>query len=361
MPSLGRLLASLVLLAAPLVAAAAPAGPQVPPAILAPPPTGGGPVLVEARFDLADLNRLDEENEIFEFAGTLTVTWNDPRQAFDPKVEGTAEKIFQGAFQFDEISPGWFPQVVLLNGAGMYEKSGTVLRVRPDGTSTLVESIVASATCDLGMRRYPFDRHRLAASFAVLGFAGDEIAFTLPADGAPAVASRATIPQWEIRGATAEVAARNAGPVEASAFTLAIDVARIPFYVMRLIVLPLALIVTMSFSVFWMDRSSLGDRINVSFIGILTAVAYQIVMGDKLPRIAYATVIHGFLSLSFITMCLTVMVNLTVGAMDKRKRFDLGDRVDYACRWLFPLAYFGTLAIGFTIMTLAFDADEGMS
>jgi hypothetical protein len=84
-------------------------------------------------------------------------------------------------------------------------------------------------------------------------------------------------------------------------------------------------------------------------------------MGDKLPRIAYATVIHGFLSLSFITMCLTVMVNLTVGAMDKRKRFDLGDRVDYACRWLFPLAYFGTLAIGFTIMTLAFDADEGMS
>ena len=127
------------------------------------------------------------------------------------------------------------------------------------------------------------------------------------------------------------------------------------------IALPLALIVTMSFSVFWMDRSSLGDRINVSFIGILTAVAYQIVMGDKLPRIAYVTVIHGFLSLSFATMCLTVLVNLTVGAMDKRKRFDLGDRIDYTCRWLFPLAYFGTLLVGVAIMALTFRPDEGLS
>lgn len=364
MPFAARVLwlVCLVPLLAPWPWAAAQASPPgVPSAILAPPPTGGGPVLVEARFDLADLNRLDEEGETFEFAGVLTLVWKDPRQAFDPAVEGTIEKVFQGAYQFDEISPGFFPQVVLLNGAGMYEKSGTVLRVRPDGTSTLVETVVASATCDLGMRRYPFDRHGLAARFAVLGFAADEIAFTLPADGGRAVASEATIPQWKIRGATAEVGPSGAGAGEPSTYTVTIDVERIPFYVMRLIVLPLALIVTMSFSVFWMDRSSLGDRINVSFIGILTAVAYQIVMGDKLPRIAYVTLIHGFLSLSFITMCLTVVVNLTVGAMDKRKRFDLGDRIDYACRWAFPLAYYGTLAIGVVVMVLSYGADEGAS
>lgn len=361
MPNPGRLLASLLglLLLAPLAAPAAAA--QVPAANLAPPPSAGGPVLVEASFDLGDLNRLDEENETFDFTGILTLRWKDPRSAFDPAVEGVAEKVYQGSFQFDEISPGWFPQAVLLNEAGTFDKHGTILRILPDGTSTLVETVVASATCDLGMRRYPFDRHRLAATFALLGFDRSEVAFTQPAPAAEGVQTRASIPQWEIRGVSTAVEGRKAGPVEASAFVIAIDVARFPFYVMRLIVLPLALIVTMSFSVFWMDRSSLGDRINVSFIGILTAVAYQIVMGDKLPRIAYATVIHGFLSLSFITMCLTVVVNLTVGAMDKRKRFDLGDRVDYACRWIFPLAYFGVLAIGFAIMMLSFDADAGMS
>ena len=27
------------------------------------------------------------------------------------------------------------------------------------------------------------------------------------------------------------------------------------------------------------------------------------------------------------------------GTMDKRQRFELGDRIDYACRWAFPLGY----------------------
>ena len=90
-----------------------------------------------------------------------------------------------------------------------------------------------------------------------------------------------------------------------------------------------------------MDRSSLGDRIGVSFIGILTGVAYQLVMNENLPRIAYVTLMHGFLNLSFLAMCATVVVNLVVGAHDKRGNHELGDRIDRRCRWVFPLAYVG--------------------
>jgi hypothetical protein len=42
-----------------------------------------------------------------------------------------------------------------------------------------------------------------------------------------------------------------------------------------------------------MERSSLGDRMSVSFIGILAAVAYQVVMSEMLPRIAYVTVMNA--------------------------------------------------------------------
>ena len=66
------------------------------------------------------------------------------------------------------------------------------------------------------------------------------------------------------------------------------------FYMSRLVILPLVVIVLLSFSVFWMDRSSVGDRLGVSFIGILTGVAYQLVMSDHLPRISYVTLMHGF-------------------------------------------------------------------
>ena len=68
----------------------------------------------------------------FEFTGVLTLTWQDPRQAFDPAVVGVEETIFQGSYQFNELATGWYPQVVLVNESGLYQKNGVVLRVQPD-------------------------------------------------------------------------------------------------------------------------------------------------------------------------------------------------------------------------------------
>ena len=121
---------------------------------------------------------------------------------------------------------------------------------------------------------------------------------------------------------------------------------------MRLIVLPLSFIVMLSWSVFWMDRSSLGDRINVSFVGILTAAAYQIVAGDIMPHVSDLTLLNGFVSISFWIMCATVVVNLVVGSADKQGQFQRGDRIDRRCRVIFPLAYAGLLLVAAAIAFL---------
>lgn len=308
------------------------------------PPPGNKPVVVRAAFELQDINSIDDEEETFEFNGTLTLTWKDPRQAFDPAQAGVAEKIYQGAYQFDEISPAWYPQVHLVNQSGMCETTAVILRLRPDGTATLVSTINATAEADFSMRRYPFDRHHLEAVFAIPGFTSDELAFE--AQSASAVPG-IQVSQWNIRGVKA--AARN----DASAFprfVVAVDVARQSLFTLRLVVLPLALIVALSWSVFWMERSSLGDRISVSFVGILTAVAYQIVVGDLLPHVAYVTLMHAFLNVSFFMMCATVVINLAVGHCDRNGRGELGDVIDLRCRWIFPLAYLVSLILGFVIM-----------
>jgi hypothetical protein len=124
---------------------------------------------------------------------------------------------------------------------------------------------------------------------------------------------------------------------------VSVDVQRQSWFERRLVVIPLIVIVLLSFSVFWMDRSSLGDRINVSFIGILTAVAYQLVMNDQLPRISYVTLMHGFLNISFLTVSATVVISLVVGNLDQRGEAELGNRIDRRCRWIFPLVYFGLI------------------
>jgi len=64
------------------------------------PPTKAGPVVVRARFEFHDILEINDGEEMFEFSGVLTLTWNDPRQTFEPAVAGVDEKVFQGAYQF---------------------------------------------------------------------------------------------------------------------------------------------------------------------------------------------------------------------------------------------------------------------
>jgi hypothetical protein len=328
------------------------------PHFLLAPPNGRGPVVVRAAFEIHDVNEINDVLEVFEFTGVLTLTWKDPRQAFEPSAE-VNEKVFQGNYQFNELATGWYPQVVLANESGLYQKSGVVLRVQPDGTSTLIETINAAAEVDLDLRWFPFDDHRLEAIFEVLGFDRDEIILQAePASERSLLGRSVRLPQWIITGFSTSIrdgSASYAGRKRVSStLVVSVDVERKSFYVSRLVSFPLFVIVFLSFSVFWMDRSSLGDRISISFIGILTGVAYQLVMGDVLPRISYVTLMHAFLTLSFVTMCATVVVNLIVGSLDKRGSYELGDRIDRRCRWIFPLAYPGLILVIFGAASVLF-------
>lgn len=320
------------------------------------PPKGDGPAVVQAGFELRDINEVDDAAETFEFSGVLRLTWRDERRAFDPGEAGIDEKIYQGSYQVNEISPGWFPQLVLINESGLFEKHGVILRVESDGTSTLVETVNAVAEADLDLRRYPFDRHRLEATFEVLGSDNSEVVLQAESEAASPFDDQVHTPQWALVGVRTTTQDRNVSYAGrrgvASAFVVSMDVERESFFMVRLVVFPLALIVMLSWSVFWMERSSLADRISISFIGILTAVAYQMVVSEIQPHISYMTLMHGFLNLSFIIMGLTVVINLLVGALDQQGRHETGDRVDRWCRWIFPLTYFGLIAVmvGVTFM-----------
>lgn len=315
--------------------------PQAYDASLLTPPTKGGPVVVRVGFRVEDIDEVNEENETFEFTGVLSLAWQDERLAFDPAAEGLKEKVYQGDYQFNELSPSWFPQVVLVNSSGQVEQQGVVLRGLPDGNQILLSKITAVAKTKLDLRWFPFDRQNLKAVFEVLGFDNREV--ILKAHEAVPL-SDVWLPQWRIAKfdmfTLYRVATHSKNGSEASTFVASFSVERISFYIVRLVVLPLLVIVLLSFSVFWMDRLSLGDRINVSFIGILTAVAYQLLMNEIMPRIDYATWIDGFLSVSFLLMVGAAVVNLAVGRLEQDGRVEVAHSIDHVCRWLFPVTYF---------------------
>ena len=325
--------------------------------ILLSPPTSEQPIEVRIGFQLFDVVQIDETTETFEFSGILTVEWKDVRQAFDPAIEGVPVKFYQGSFQFNEIATSWYPEISLLNSVGAFEKGEPLLRIFPDGTSILVTPINATAKSELKLRKYPFDSQNLRIFFGIPGYAESEL--KLRTLEVPSMSyDNIRIPQWNVlamRSMTESILPTAPGSKEQpSVLVFELDVKRQPAYIMRLVVLPLFLVVILSWSVFWMDRASVGDRMGVSFVGLLTAVAYQIVLGDIMPHISYLTPVNVFVNISFMIMCASIVVNLIVGELNRENRAAAADAVDNRCKVVFPIVYGTLLLISALIFTFVF-------
>ncbi|MEN8108272.1 MAG: hypothetical protein ABFS22_09720 [Pseudomonadota bacterium] len=174
------------------------------------PPSSDGPTVVRAVFQLQDVVEINDEAETFQFTGVLTLTWQDRRQVFDPEKEQVQEKIYQGNYQFNEVSPSWYPQVVLANESGMYESYGVLLRVLPDGTSTLIQTVSAIAEANFRMRRYPFDEQRLEAVFQMIGFDSSEVTFDVDPRSVDSSWRGVQISQWDLAAINASTGQQTA-------------------------------------------------------------------------------------------------------------------------------------------------------
>jgi hypothetical protein len=311
------------------------------------PPSGDGPLVVNIGFLLSNINAIEEEDETFDFEGVLSMHWKDSRLAFDPSETGYDQLFYQGNYQFSEVFNGWWPQIFLANEAGRYESEGVMLRVTPDGDVYYTEEIDGIAKSSLQLARYPFDKQELQLIFEVLGFSKNQV--IMSADpGASGIWDddhhQVIVPQWRKPHFSSEIVEYsptylNGRDTHVTAYKVQINIDRDYWYTLRLVALPVMVFVMLSWSVFWMERSSLGDRMDISFIGILTVVAYQIMSSESLPKISYITVLMSFMIISFLMMCASVTVNLRVAALDNSGRSLEGDRMDRICRIVFPIAY----------------------
>jgi hypothetical protein len=308
--------------------------------MLAPPPAEG-PVVVRASFALRDVNDIDDSKETFQFSGILRLTWLDPRQAFDPTEAGVTEKFYQASFSSTRA-----PRLVSASHARERIRLVREERRAPACSSRRHANPVRVGARDRGDRsRAASNALRCADAPGGLrglrhGLVGGlpEVERATESRPHPTFVPQRHLVRTAMRTGDGSPPSWGDDGVSRSSCSASTSNAS-PLFMLRLVVLPLALIVALSWTVFWMDRSSLGDRISVSFVGILTAVAYQLVVADLMPDVSYVTLIHAFLNVSFAIMCASVVINLIVGAYDKAGRSDIGDIIDRRCRWAFPLVY----------------------
>jgi hypothetical protein len=306
-------------------------------------PNPDGPTLVGMAFFVTELREIDAVRDDYAFRGYVRSTWCDPRRAFDPAEVGADLHVSFGKAAEQQMQGHWFPSAFPVNRIGHMEVTDRDLRVSHDGTIASNINVSMRVAADFDLRRFPFDRQRL--ELAVESFLWTEDDLIIVAEpGITGFAHDFSIPEWHIERVGTRImsssALRSAEPF--SRIVLEIDVAREwGFYVWK-IMLPMVIIVALSWSIFWMSDERLAARSRIAATGVLTIVAFQFVVGEALPRIAYLTLLDKVMITSFTILSVTVLQSMIVSRYQDED-MPRAQRIDRISRLIFPGVYLGLM------------------
>jgi hypothetical protein len=124
-----------------------------------------------------------------------------------------------------------------------------------------------------------------------------------------------------------------------SEVVLTVNITRRPAHFLISILFPMVLLVSLTWSVFWMDKESLSTKVNITFIGILSVVAYYFVFLDVVPEASYLTLVDAFILATFLVLAANVVLFVWADSIEQSGDHDKAKRLDCICRWAFPLGY----------------------
>jgi hypothetical protein len=320
------------------------------------------PTRVRCGLMILDVVGINDVEETFEAEVALVASWKDPRLAFDPEAEGTDQKIFQGDFQFAEIFTGWWPQLLIINQVGSGDTNAIKVEINPDGQVTLLEQRNVLLETPMSLYDYPFDTQRLRAVMVPFGNTSDEVILEVDERYIQAAndyvrrEQGVNVAGWDLREIVMKADETELNltgtPTTFSRVVTTIMLKRQNGQIIWNILFPLLVLVSMVWSIFWLDCDSLSDRLNISFIGVLTIVAYQFVVIDHMPRMSYLTFTDTLLLGSFLITTATIVQSLFLGSLIRHGQRERADRIDWHCRWIFPLCYILMIAGQYTASIL---------
>ena len=115
------------------------------------------------------------------------------------------------------------------------------------------------------------------------------------------------------------------------------------------IIVPLVLIVMMSWIVFWIDPSEAAIQISVAATSMLTLIAYRFIVDGLVPRVSYLTRLDWLIVLSTILVFVTLVEALVTSVLHEQGRTEEGRRLDRISRVIFPAVF---LALSFVALAL---------
>src|ERR1700746_3501311 len=307
------------------------------PALIERPGSGNGPTQVSVGIWIVDINSIDSAQQNFTADIAIVLRWKDVRLAHT----GT------GAVNYalDQI---WTPRVSIANETNsVVRKLPESAEAEPDGTVLYRQRYVGSFTQPLRLQSFPFDRQVFRIQFVAVRYRPDEVMFVPDQNwiknglkqGA-GIAPSITLPDWTIeKWDTKPVTYALAPGFEYSGYAFEFTASRNVLHYILKVILPLVLIVIMSWVVFWIEPSELGIQFSIAMTSMLTLIAYRFAVDTQLPRLPYTTRLDTFILTSTLLVFFSLIEVLVTTILDNKEQTKVAKRIDRYCRVIFPVIF----------------------
>ena len=110
------------------------------------------------------------------------------------------------------------------------------------------------------------------------------------------------------------------------------------FYVWKVIV-PLLLMVCLSWVVFWIDAADLATQVQIAVTTVLTIIAFAFAISGNLPRVSYLTFIDAFFLTCYLFVFIAIAELMSVHVSLRSGGTESAVRIRRQSRWAIPLAF----------------------
>jgi Neurotransmitter-gated ion-channel ligand binding domain len=264
-------------------------------------PTPEQPRYVRVGVVIRNIIGIDEVKENWQVNGLLVAKWNDPSLRYRPR----------GREQLSRELPTnvWKPDFEFTNEDSTTNFYFVDLYVQPDGTVTSTQRFTATLGTNSDLRRFPFDSQVLPL---VVQASGDDLDSTIltPDRKGTSLSNRGYVQlaQWKPLSLTERVGTVAGSARHAKDIEFLLKVQRNPkSYILKFIV-PLLLLVMISWVTFWLSHEEFKarDQLQSAVATLLIVVAFNITVSNLLPRTEYVTYIDALLFTCFIFVIIAI-------------------------------------------------------
>lgn len=301
-------------------------------------PPSDGPLPVTVLVYMLDLDQVDSSQQTFTANVFLEVTWTDSRLVHES--DGPIVKAM------GEI---WHPGMQILNQQKLFKTFPEELRVFPDGHVTYRQRYWGDFSQPMDLRNYPADNQELTVHLVAAGYSPDQVELLASEEAIHAISDEISVTDFFVTGSEVVVDSYNPmdfGPGVAAIRSTYFATRKTGYFVVKVII-PLILIVMMSWAVFWIDPAEGGTQIGVATTTMLTLIAFRFAIDASLPRISYLTRLDAFVMASTVLVFLSLFEVVLTSRWAKTGHHERAMLLDRWSRLIFPAAFFVVLAWSF--------------